>query len=195
MTDLSSSLSTLPDIFGDLRRRWGWMLALGVLLTVLGFVGLGLAWSLTLVSVLVFGVLIGVGGLAQLYQATRAKGWRSVLGHVAIGALYLVAAAILLLHPAEGSSILTLCLAGVIGAVGVVRLVMAVQHRGQRGAVWLALGGLVALALAVWVITTWPASTLWLIGTLVAVELIFNGWACIFVALAARESRPPGAVR
>jgi uncharacterized membrane protein HdeD (DUF308 family) len=43
------------------------------------------------------------------------------------------------------------------------------------------LGGLMILM-------EWPQSGLWIIGLFIAIELIFNGWSYVFVALAARAS-------
>jgi uncharacterized membrane protein HdeD (DUF308 family) len=38
------------------------------------------------------------------------------------------------------------------------------------------------------IIAKWPMSGMWVIGLFVAIELIFNGWAYLFVALAARRA-------
>jgi uncharacterized membrane protein HdeD (DUF308 family) len=37
-------------------------------------------------------------------------------------------------------------------------------------------------------LSRWPASGLWVIGLFVAIELIFNGWSYVFLALDARKS-------
>ena len=35
----------------------------------------------------------------------------------------------------------------------------------------------------------WPVTGLWVIGLFVAIEMIVNGWSCVFMALAARDAR------
>ena len=69
-------------LFGDLQKNWGWLLALGVLSIVLGTIGLGASFSLTLVTVLFFGWLLLVGGGFQLVGAFSCRGWRCVLEHM-----------------------------------------------------------------------------------------------------------------
>ena len=38
------------------------------------------------------------------------------------------------------------------------------------------------------IIWSWPESSAWLIGTLIAVEMIFSGWTLMFLALAPRDA-------
>ena len=59
-TDVST---TRPGrILGRLGISWGWLLALGILMTVLGVIGLGMTYWLTIVAVFWFGILAVVGG-------------------------------------------------------------------------------------------------------------------------------------
>ena len=51
-----------------------WLIALGVLMIVLGIVGVGLAYWLTLAAVIWYGALTIVAGLAQLFDAVHHKG-------------------------------------------------------------------------------------------------------------------------
>jgi uncharacterized membrane protein HdeD (DUF308 family) len=179
----------LSRLFGELQKNWGWLLALGILFVILGTIGLGMTFALTLASVLVFGILIGIGGLVQILHAVKCRGWASVLGHVLIGALYIVAGIAIVEDPVVASLVFTLLIAGAILAVGVVRLAMAFQMRGTRGWVWMLVGGVVAILLGLMIAVRWPVSAFWVIGLFVAIDMLFNGWSYIFVALAAREAR------
>ena len=84
--------------------------------------------------------------------------------------------------------VLTLVLAGILIAVGVLRSVMAFQMRPASGWFWPLLSGLVSIALGGMIVAQWPDSGLWVIGLFVAIELIFNGWSYLFIALAARKA-------
>jgi uncharacterized membrane protein HdeD (DUF308 family) len=53
---------------------------------------------------------------------------------------------------------------------------------------WPLLSGIVSILLGGLIVAQWPASGLWVIGLFVAIELIFNGWSYIFIALAARKA-------
>lgn len=172
---------------GDLQKNWGWLLALGLSSIALGTLGLYMDFAFTLVSVLFFGVLILTAGVFQLIHAFTCTGWKSVLWHVLIALLYIAAGVDIMADPLRASEILTLVLAGILIAVGLLRIVMAVQLRGG-GWFWAFLSGLVSIALGAMIIAHWPASGLWIIGLFVAIELIFNGWSYVFIAFAARRA-------
>jgi uncharacterized membrane protein HdeD (DUF308 family) len=185
--DQNTPVSQHP-LFGDLSRNWGWLLAFGILSIILGTVGLGMTFGLTLVSVVFFGALLIVGGTFQLIDAFKCQGWKGALWHILIALLYIAGGLLIVVDPVLASGTLTLALAAVLIAVGVSRVIMAVQHRGQSGWGWLVLAGLISIALGAMILAKWPMSGMWVIGLFVAIELIFNGWAYLFIALAARRA-------
>jgi len=184
-TTLSAAQSAL---FGELKRSWGWLLALGILSLILGTIGLWMTFGLTLVSVLFFGVLLVVGGIFQLVNAFKCKGWKSVLWHVLIALLYVGGGIVIIIDPVLASSVFTLMLAWILIAVGVFRIIMAFQLRPVAEWFWPLLSGIVSILLGGMIIAQWPVSGLWVIGLFVAIELIFNGWGYVFIALAARKA-------
>ena len=44
-------------VFGELAKNWGWLLAFGIVFIILGTIGLGMTFALTLASVFLFGIL------------------------------------------------------------------------------------------------------------------------------------------
>lgn len=189
-----SDAAAIAAVFGTLKRNWGWLLALGIVLIVLGTIGLYMTLAFTLATVLFFGALILVGGFFQLIQAFSCKGWKSVLGHVLIALLYIAAGIVIIDDPVLASGVLTLALAGILIAVGVIRISMAFQlKKAVSGWYWTLLSGIVSILLGGMIILQWPVSGLWVIGLFVAIELIFNGWSYVFVALAARKAGDAGA--
>jgi uncharacterized membrane protein HdeD (DUF308 family) len=175
-------------LFGALEKNWGWLLALGILFIVLGTIGIGMAVALTIASLFVFGVLLIAGGVLQIFEAFKNKGWKSTLWHVLIGILYIVGGIEVLNDPVLASQILTLLLAATFVAIGVVRFAVALQHRGTAGWVWTLLGGIISIVLGVLIYASWPISALWLIGMYVAIDLIVSGWSYVLLALAARRA-------
>jgi uncharacterized membrane protein HdeD (DUF308 family) len=185
----ASNETAVAAVFGTLKKSWGWLLALGIVSIVLGTIGLYMTFALTLATVLFFGALILVGGLFQLIQAFSCKGWKSVLGHVLIALLYIAAGILIIKDPVLASGVLTLVLAGILIAVGVIRIMMAFQlKKAVSGWYWSLLSGIVSILLGGMIVAQWPVSGLWVIGLFVAVELIFHGWSYVFVALAARKA-------
>ena len=51
---------------------------------------------------------------------------------------------------------------------------------------WLVFAGGISLLLACMIFLQWPASALWLIGILVAIEMLVHGCAYVMLALAAK---------
>jgi len=176
-------------LFGQLSRRWGWVVAFGVLSTVLGIIGLGMTVGLTLAGVLVFGVLLIVGGSFQVVDAFMSKGWQGKLFSAAIALVYLIAGVLMVLDPAGAAIALTLVIGAALLTVGALRIAIAIQHRGERGWKWALAGGIASLLLGVLILLEWPASGFWIIGLFIAVELLINGWTAIFVGLAARRAK------
>ena len=58
----------------EIGKKWGWILAIGILMIILGTIGIGATFALTLTTVTFFGILILIGGGFQLLDAFRYKG-------------------------------------------------------------------------------------------------------------------------
>jgi uncharacterized membrane protein HdeD (DUF308 family) len=186
--DNASFPSVTPTpVWGDLAHTWGWLLAQGILLVVLGTIGLGMTIWLTLASVFIFGVFLLIGGGVQIFQTFKCRGWGSILWHGLIGFLYVLAGISIMGDPLAASALFTLLLAGALVGIGVMRLIMAFQLRGAQNWFWPLIGGIAAIILGSMILARWPVSGLWVIGLFVAIEMIFGGWTYIFIALGARE--------
>ena len=53
------------DSYNDVRRNSGWFVGLGIVLIILGTVAIATAVFTTLISVMVFGWLLLIGGIVQ----------------------------------------------------------------------------------------------------------------------------------
>jgi uncharacterized membrane protein HdeD (DUF308 family) len=185
-TASSPAMAPIP-VLGDLVHNWGWLLAQGILLVVLGTIGLGMTIWLTLASVFIFGVFLVIGGGVQIFQTFKCKGWESILWHGLIAVLYVLAGLSIMADPLAASTLITLLLAGALVGIGVVRLIMAFRLRGVKNWGWPLIGGIAAIVLGFMILARWPVSGFWVIGLFVAIEMIFGGWSYIFIALAAKE--------
>jgi uncharacterized membrane protein HdeD (DUF308 family) len=65
---------------------------------------------------------------------------------------------------------------------------MAFQIKPAAGWYWPLISGLVSVILGGMILAQWPQSGLWIIGLFIAIELLFNGWSYLFIALAARAA-------
>jgi uncharacterized membrane protein HdeD (DUF308 family) len=183
----SASPATPAEIDARLADRWGWFVALGVLYVVLGTFGLIAVGPLSLASALLIAVLFIIGGVGQLIQAFRCAGWRSTAVHVLGAILYVVAGGLLLAQPLVGLVTITLVIGAIIFAAGVTRIVIAFQHRPDPGWTWLAVSGVVGVLLGLVILAGLPGNALWVLGLLVAVELLMEGWSMVLMGFALRR--------
>ncbi|MDI9817781.1 MULTISPECIES: HdeD family acid-resistance protein [unclassified Legionella] len=180
------TLETQPQ---ELRRSWGWLLALGILFVILGSIGLGMVVGLTLVSMLFLGVLLIIAGVSQIVDVVKSRHWKAVAWHAFTAMLYIVGGVLIIYDPFMASMLITAMLATVLIIIGISRLFMAFIMRKSSGWVWLFLAGLVAIALGTMILMKWPLSGLWVIGLFVAIEIIVDGWSYIFLALTLRRAK------
>ncbi len=183
-----TEFNPVQEMFGEVQANWGWLLALGIVFVILGFIGLGMTFAVTMASVLMYGVLLLIGAGAQFVDAAKCKGWKGIIWHVLIALLYVVAGIVVIQNPLAASAILTLMLAGALIVVGVARGIMAIQMRAASNWLWPFLGGLVSIILGCIIMAHWPVSGLWVIGLFVSIELMVHGWSYIFVALSAKSA-------
>ena len=181
-----NTMNTEIAIGDELARKWGWLLALGILMVILGTIGLGATFTLTLATVTFFGILVLIGGGVQLVDAFHHRGWQ-LLGKLLVALLYFFVGATMLMNPLLASATLTLMIAWALLFIGLMRVIAAFQMRGMPGWVWTLIGGIAAIVLGIMIMNRWPVSGLWVIGMFVAIELIFNGWGMIMTALAVRN--------
>ena len=172
----------------DLQRNWGWLLGLGILFVVLGFIGLGMTVGLTVVSIIFIGALFIFAGFAQIVDVFKSHQWKGIVGHALIAVLYILGGGLIIHDPILASAIITALIAWILIIIGATRLIMAIVLRHAAGWGWLLFAGLTAIVLGILILMQWPVSALWVIGMFVAIELIVNGWTYIFIAMGMRRS-------
>ena len=166
---------------GAVRRHWVLFLSEGILLVVLGILALLAPVMASVAATVFFGWILflsGLLGLVSTIRARRAPGvWWSL-----VSALIGMAAGVLLS--------LTAVLIAFLFAEGFVSIMYALEHRnalsGRWG--WMLASGIIDVTLAVLLILGLPGTALWALGLILGINLIFGGWALIFMALHARPT-------
>ena len=181
-------MSLEAEAMNEISKKWGWFLAIGIILVILGTIGIGATFALTLTTVTFFGFLILIGGGFQLIDAFRHRGW-SLVGNILIALLYGAVGYTMITNPMLASATLTLFIAWALIAIGIIRIIVAFRIKGAPGWIWTLIGGIAAIVLGIMILNKWPESGLWVIGMFVAIELIFNGWGLIMLGLAAKKMR------
>lgn len=170
------------------EMNWTWLMLTGILFVVLGAIGLGMLFLVTIASILFIGVLALVGGVAQVIHAFTAHGWRNILSGLLMGALYIFVGAVIIGNPVASSKALTLVLAWALVILGVIESVSAIEHRSNRLWGWSLFSGLLSIALGILLRAQWPVAGLWAIGLFVSIEMIVHGWGHIALALTKKEA-------
>lgn len=172
----------------ELRRNWGWLLALGILLVILGIIALVDSVSVTVISMLFFGWVLLVAGIIEAVQAFRHRRAGHFFLHALNAVLSIIVGLMLVRHPLAGALVITLLLAAYFTVAGIFRIVAALSVR-VRGWGWALADGIITLVLGILVWTQWPVSGLWIIGLFIGIDLIVVGWSEVMLALAARSLR------
>jgi len=105
-----------------LHKNWGWFLALGVLMVILGVIVIGTPAVATLAVGLLLGWTLVIGGVVQIVHAFMAKQWRGFLFELLGGVLYLLVGLMLVYDPLGGALALTLLLAIFLVVQGVFQI-------------------------------------------------------------------------
>ncbi len=169
-----------------LQNDWFWFLALGIALTMLGAIAVGAAPFATVVTVVLFGVLLMAGGIGIVVSGFWAGQWSASLLHLLIGVLYLVVGALIVNTPIESAAGLTLILAAFFMTAGIFRMISAIMLRFHQWG-WTLLSGFITLLLGILIVRQWPASGFLVIGLFIGIEMIFNGWSWIMIAVDLRK--------
>jgi uncharacterized membrane protein HdeD (DUF308 family) len=189
------SLLPQPDLMSPaqelhtLRDKWGWLLALGVALIFLGLLALGSEVT-PLAVALTFGVLLLIGGGAEIAAAFWTRRWGGFFLHLLFGILYLVVGMLMINHPGVAVDALTLMLAGAFLAGGLLRIIIALTQRNSNWG-WLLANGVITFLLGFMIWQRWPEASEWVIGLVVGIELIFTGWSWVALALTVRSLPKP----
>ncbi len=187
MTSRESGTSELQaSELHRVKHRWGVFGIGGAVLMILGIIALGSVGIATLASVWVFGILLIVAGVASIISAFAGQGWRGFTLHALLGVLSVVVGFMVIASPLAAAVALTLFLAVYFIAGGLFRLVSSVTER-FAGWGWAATGGVASVALGLILVSQWPEATLWFIGLLLGIELIFQGATWIALAIGGRS--------
>ena len=189
MTDLSvEQIKALrANVLGAAAKVPGTLIGLGILFLILGMIGIAGQTLFSLISVNVLGIFLFAGGVLQGAHAFKSAGWKSVGVQLIFAILYIGAAIYVWAFPIPALEAITLWLATIFFITGLLRLVSAFQHRHFAEWFWLALSAAISTLMGVLIMNSFPSSSLWLPGLLIAIELLLQGWTLLFLGFAAKS--------
>ncbi|NLD99934.1 MAG: HdeD family acid-resistance protein [Fibrobacter sp.] len=168
----------------------GWITGLGIALMLLGIVTIGLSWITTTVVFILLGISLSIRGIIDTVVSFFEFRKRRFYQHLFGGIFSLIVGLLILVRPGLTAAVITFLIGAFLLTSGVIRAVMApVEHHANWG--WMMLGGVVSLILGIWVLAAWPAISLFLVGTIVGVEILAQGIAFTVLPFAGQSFHKP----
>jgi uncharacterized membrane protein HdeD (DUF308 family) len=162
-------------IASPLRRRWGWMLTLGIAQILGGVAALAVPAIASFVAVGMFSAILVISAVFHIAHAFKVRRWMGFGLHLLGGILYAVAGVIVLLDPLNGVATLMLVLGVLFIADGAIRTMLARAVKPGDGWGWFLAGGILSIVLGVMLLLMWPGGALWVVGTLLGINLLTSG--------------------
>jgi uncharacterized membrane protein HdeD (DUF308 family) len=182
-------MSATPSTLGALvPKAINWSIALSVLLIIAGLFAIFVPWISGVGVTLLFAWLMILSGITHFIFAFKTHTTGGLIWELIIGAIYLFTGVYLLLHPVDALIVLTLILACYLFFEAIVEFIQYFQLRPRHGTGWLLVDGVITLILAIMIWRSWPASSVWVIGTLVGISMLFSGFSRLMLSLAAKRA-------
>jgi uncharacterized membrane protein HdeD (DUF308 family) len=174
---------------GWLAAKWGAIVAFGALLIALGLAAATFALAATIATVVVNGVVFLIAGAAEIGIGMHSQGWGRFFLWVIGGLLYLLVGLVCIFNPILASSALTLMLGAGLIAAGLLRLYLGLQLPPDHPRSLVFLAGAVTVLLGLIIVGHWPADSVFVLGTLLGIDLIFHGAGWVSFGLGLRVRR------
>jgi uncharacterized membrane protein HdeD (DUF308 family) len=166
------------QVLGRYKRR---TLIAGLVLIALGGALAAFAPLATVGTVWMFGAALLAAGVFDLVQSLRDRRVGFFIRLLA-GVLYATTGLLMLFRPLESAAGLTLMLGMMFVGGGSFRAVAAVAERFRSWG-WAFASGLISVMLGVAILANWPSPSLYLIGTLLGIEIGLYGVALVALSV------------
>ena len=170
------------SVTADLKKRSTWSILMGVLTAIFGLFLIIYPMATATVATLLLGWVLIFVAIAQIVFAFHSQTVGKFFLKVLLAVIYGIAGVALAFFPIAGVAALTMVLGSLLCAYGVVAIVGAFQIRAVEGWGWFLFDGLVTLLVGILILSRWPSSSLWAIGTLLGVAVLMGGISRIMIA-------------
>ncbi len=160
---------------------------MGVVTAAVGVTMIVYPAATSALSTVFFGWCLVVAGVAQGIFALSSETPGNFFLKLLVGVLYVVSGLALAVFPPLGVLTLTVMIGFMLVLEGVLEAVLAFALETGKGRGWLLFSAFTSLALGVLILAKWPASSVWVIGTLLGAALVTNGITRIAVSATVRQ--------
>jgi uncharacterized membrane protein HdeD (DUF308 family) len=169
-------------------RSTGMTIFIGILLILAGLFAISLPLLAGVAASIAVAWLLLFAGCVHLFFGWHTRSAGSMIWKILIGLAYIAIALFMLSHPQRGLLTVTLLLAIYLLAEGILEIVIYARSRHLPGAGWFLFDAIVTIVLGVMIFKSWPGSSVWAVGTLVGISILFSGITRLSYAFAGRRA-------
>jgi uncharacterized membrane protein HdeD (DUF308 family) len=147
-----------------LAHRWGWLLVLGIVQIISGWIAVAIPAVASFAAVTIFGAVLIASAIFQWIHAFKVRSLPRSAWFGISGALYGIAGIFVAINPVGGALALAVMIAALFIADGALRAAVAMAIRPLTGRDWLIAGGVGSIVVGVIFLIGWPATALRVIG-------------------------------
>ena len=163
-----------------------WLIVTACLFVLLGIYAIIEPFVAGLAISLLVGWLLIAGGATHIISIFHRDDGGAVW-HLALGLVYIAGGVYFLSQPVIAMEALTLLLAMLLFVEAGIDLVAYSAQRREPGAVWLLGNAFVTALLGTLIAMHWPAASVWVIGTMLGLNLLVTGVSRLMLGMAARN--------
>jgi uncharacterized membrane protein HdeD (DUF308 family) len=179
--------TTVPDPVALVKQGSTWGIVWGGLLVILGMLAIAEPFLAAIALATFIAWLLIFVGIVHVVLAFHAHTGTSLGWKLLVGLAYIFIGGYLLFRPVVGVATLTLMLAFLFLAEGVLDFMLWWKSRSAKGAFWILVDSLITLVLGGMIYVGWPSSSGWAIGTLVGISMTISGVTRMMLSMAVRR--------
>ena len=179
-----TSTRDFPSTQSAFARSRSWMVALGIVTIIMGSAAILFPLFGSLAVAMVIGITFVVAGIAQIIAAFSHPKWGVRILTFIVGVLCLLAGIFLLSNPVDGIFALTIVVAAIFLAEGILKTIYAFRMRPLPGSGWLLFDGILSVVLGLMLWVQFPSSALWALGILAGISILISGWTMVMLGVA-----------
>jgi uncharacterized membrane protein HdeD (DUF308 family) len=157
------------------HRATTWSIVLSVLMIIAGILAIASPYYAGLAITVVVGWLLLVSAVLHLVYAFRGGRATAVIWEILLAIVYALIGFYVLANPRIGLASLTFAIAFYLFVEAILEFALSYQLRNESGAGWILVDGIITMILAFLIWANWPNSSVWAVGVIVGVSMLFSG--------------------
>ncbi len=170
---------------------WGTPMVIGILMIIGGMFALYASALTSFVTVLYIGAMLVVVGVIQIASAIRMRHHQPFLVYFLAGVLALVVGVLFMARPVAGLQSVSFLIAGFLFATDLFHAIVAITDRYPRWG-WDLAYSAITIALAIYLLSNLGVASVFLLGTIVSIEIIARGIALCAASWVVRDIQHSG---